>query len=129
MKKTFSRLLLILLVMVVLSQPTSAYDSLQRVKFAPGTSGTMIESTVSSSNRIVYLLGARAGQKMVIGLSSENRNHVLQVYDPRKKLMPGNYPNNGSTMWSGRLPVSGDYRITVGSSWGRANFDLMVMIK
>lgn len=93
----------------------------EKVTFASGTSGTTLVDTITGRDSVVYQLGAEAGQVMDITLSSTNSATYFNVYSP------GNGPGDEAlavseltgplvpemNRFSGPLPVSGEYTISV----------------
>lgn len=54
----------------------------EAVTFAAGTSGTTIGGTITGREFVVYKIGAEAGQRMEIRLSSDNGATYFNVYEP-----------------------------------------------
>ncbi|MEJ7576698.1 MAG: hypothetical protein WKF74_06815 [Pyrinomonadaceae bacterium] len=96
----------------------------QRLRFARGSSTAAVEDSVVRGTRNRYLLGARAGQTMIVRISSLEDNAVFDVYAARgrKRL------TTERTEWGGELPASGDYVISVGGTRGNASYRLEVEI-
>lgn len=96
----------------------------RRIRFARGTTGTVVEDAVVLGTRNIYLLRARRGQTMTLNLSSIEENGVFDIQAPN-----GQYLSQESTSWRGVLPQSGDYSVIVGSTRGNATYTLDVTIR
>lgn len=119
---------IILLFIVFLCLPAVAGVT-ERVRFAPGTSGATIKGAVIRGERDVYLLGAGAGQTMKVKIYSLEDNAVFQIKNPDGSFASGAEEGVDATIWSGRLPAYGDYKIVVGGTRGNATYTLMVEIR
>lgn len=96
----------------------------QRIRFARGASSAVVEDAVVRGTRDIYLLGARAGQKMTVSITSVEKNAVFDIIAPNQKII-----KQEATNWSAKLPTNGDYRIVVGGTRGNATYKLRVEIK
>ena len=109
---------------------TSAQGISKRVKFAKGKSSATFSGGIVRGDRDTYLVGAKAGQKMSVKISSLEKNAVFQIQGSRD----GKYLKNASetddqTNWSGTLPDDGDYKIIVGGTRGNASYKLSIAIR
>jgi hypothetical protein len=96
----------------------------RRIQFASGASSAVVEDAVVRGTRDTYLLGAKAGQKMTVSITSVENNAVFDIISPKQKLL-----KQEATSWSTKLPATGDYRIVVGGTRGNATYNLRVEIK
>lgn len=97
--------------------------SRERIRFATGrTQATLRGSTVNSDR---YVIGARAGQSLILHLSSERGNARIQVLDSNGQNLVGTATN---VSFNSRLPRNGDYEIVVETTSGIANYVLEVTI-
>jgi len=99
----------------------------QRVRFERGRTSAVIKGAVSHGREVVYVLGARAGQTLIVYVSTNSPNHdvVFSIKGPG-----GDLTDDIGTDFSGELPRSGDYRIAVGAIESEsANFTLEVTIR
>ncbi|NER07961.1 MAG: hypothetical protein F6K17_38130 [Okeania sp. SIO3C4] len=84
----------------------------ERVQFAPGTTGMVIEDSIQGYEAVDYLLNARAGQYMAVNLMSDNGANYFTILTP-----PGAEVDRlgsvSQSQYQGTLPASGDYRIRV----------------
>jgi hypothetical protein len=116
--------------LLTLSVYTGAEGVKKRVRFARGETSAAVEGSVVRGERDTYLLGARAGQRMTVRVTSLEDNAVFQIYEPGgKKALKGAGEMDDATNWSGELAVSGDYHIVVGPTRVNASYKLEVNIK
>jgi hypothetical protein len=102
----------------------------KQIRFARGRTSTVIQQSVLRGDRDEYTLRARAGQKLTLRLSATENNTVFQVRQPgRKGYLKGAGEIDDATRWSGTLPVSGNYTITVGPIRGNATYRLAVSVR
>jgi LysM repeat protein len=107
--------------------PVTAAQPL-RVRFAPGATSATLAGNAVRGERIQYTLGTRAGQTMVVNLSSAENNAVFTIIRPDGRVLSGTAEGEDARSWSGTLPISGDYIISVGSTRGNTTFNLVVTI-
>ncbi|WP_245723447.1 SH3 domain-containing protein [Lutimaribacter saemankumensis] len=88
----------------------------ERIQFPAGQSGTTINASLTGYESVEYLLGARAGQRMVVEMFPSNPSTYFNIF------APGNRPGQGAAMYvaatnglrfDGVLPSNGDYRVQV----------------
>lgn len=113
MKPLFYARCLVFVLCAVVTAPATAQDiHTERVSFAPGSSGTVIENRISGDQIVDYVLNAGAGQRMVIDMSTTNPSAYFN-------LMASGSPaaiHMGSTAglhYDGVLPSGGDWVIRV----------------
>ena len=104
----------------------------KRVQFAKGRTTEVLKGTIVALETNDYVLGARAGQQMILHLASPNSYANFIIYSVN------GHPFEGMTAedrdWSGELPETGDYVIRVfklrsGRKSGRAPYTLEVTIR
>ncbi|WP_168733056.1 SH3 domain-containing protein [Aliigemmobacter aestuarii] len=93
----------------------------QAVRFAAGTSGTTITDTIVGRESVAYMLGAEAGQRMVISLNASNLATYFTVFGPGQA--PGGEGLANSEMIGPMVPdlnrfdsvlsTSGEYTVLV----------------
>ncbi|WP_155897911.1 hypothetical protein [Allocoleopsis franciscana] len=114
------------------SEPTTFKSTLiiaqqsrtRRIRFARGASSALVEDAVVRGTRDIYRLGAKAGQKMTVSITSVENNAVFDIISPKQKLL-----KQEATSWTTQLPATGDYSIVVGGTRGNATYKLRVEIK
>ena len=86
----------------------------ERVQFEKGTSSAHLEGTVVGYESADYVLGAAAGQKMSVEISTDNRFLFFNVINTStdEHLFTGSMEAEPNT-WSGELPSDGDYIVQV----------------
>jgi hypothetical protein len=127
-KRTTLRALFLttLLLLTALAAPAQG-DRTRRVRFARGRTTTVIKDAVVRGTRDRYILGARAGQTLIVHITSLEDNAVFDIYAKGgKQVLDG---AQEATDWTGELPRSGDYVIEVGGTRGNASYTLEVTIR
>jgi len=99
----------------------------KRLRFPAGQSSTSIDSAVIRGEMDRYILGAKAGQSMKVTITSLEYNAAFQISKPDGGEVPG--ATSDASKWSGTLPVSGDYVITVHGTRGNATYKLAIAIQ
>ncbi len=96
----------------------------RRIQFARGASSAVVKDAVVRGTRDTYLVGAKAGQKMTVTITSVENNAVFDIISPKQKLIKPE-----AISWSSKLSATGDYRIVVGGTRGNATYKLRVEIR
>jgi hypothetical protein len=104
--------------------PEQSASTAKRVQFARGRTSTVLTSSTAGSEE--YILGARAGQTMLVHVTSKGRNAVMQVRAPDGTSLAGDTTLHD---WRGKLPQDGDYRIVVRATQGVATYTLEVQVR
>src|SRR3954462_14011759 len=102
-------------------------DRTRRIRFESGRTTKVIKDAVVRGDRDRYLLNARAGQTLIVHITSEENNAVFDIYRPGGRHALENAQE--STDWTGALPRSGDYIIEVGGTRGNASYTLEVTVR
>jgi len=102
-----------------------------RIEFKRGTTSTTINGTVRGDEQAEYAVGAKQGQKLVITLTSvPAKSSVFQLLGPDNDTLGLEYDANYN--YSGTLPKTGDYLITVArpsGSKGTSRYKLTVSVR
>jgi hypothetical protein len=102
----------------------------QRIKFPRGRTSTTISNAVLREEIDEYLLGAKAGQRMTVEISSVEGNAAFLIHTPgRNGMLAGAGEGDDATSWEGELPATGDYVIEVAPTRGNATYRLKVQIR
>lgn len=124
------RLLAALFICAFVCSSVLAEGVKKKVHFAPGTSSTTIKGTVIRGQNDRYYIGAKAGQKMTVKITSTEKNAVFQIYfHGEEESLPGAGDGDDATNWSGELPIDNEYVIVVGGTRGNASYTLTISIK
>jgi len=109
---TFLRTLLIGLAMTMAAPAFADTVRQQTVRFAPGTSGSTINSTVKGYDSVEYRIGVSAGQKMSVQLDSSNSSLYFNVVAPGASaaMYNSSIDGNGTSI---TIPSSGNYVVQV----------------
>lgn len=98
----------------------------QRLSFAPGATSATATGVLPANGQAGYLLRAVVGQTMFVNLSSPGNiaNFSVSGYNDNRVLKP---LSDSSRNWSGKLPSTQDYLVTVvNPSAGSVNYTLVV---
>ncbi|MEW6210587.1 MAG: hypothetical protein AB1631_19640 [Acidobacteriota bacterium] len=105
-------------------EPDAPAPEAKRIRFARGRTSAVLTGSTDSSDE--YLLGARAGQTMLVHVTSKGNNAAVEVLDWDGNAVEGAAKADD---WSGVLPKNGDYKIIVRSTKGAAVYTLEVTIR
>jgi hypothetical protein len=117
---------------LLLSAAGAAYAKgvTKTVRFPKGSKSTVVEGGVARADRDRYIVGARAGQRMTVSITSAEDNAVFQIYRPAsKRALSGAGEGDDAKDWSGALPSSGNYVIVVGGTRGNAEYRLSISVE
>lgn len=89
----------------------AAAQSKTRVKFARGTQGATVKGVVRGYAYKDYVVGASAGQDMVVSISGTNPATVFTIFRPDGTNLEDAAQTDA---YRGELPDSGDFVIRVG---------------
>ena len=115
------------LLLLLAGTAAARQDAPRRIRFARGATSAVVESSVLRGERDRYVVGARAGQRLQLTLTSLENNAVFQVDAPGGRPLPG--AAGELKRWSGVLPATGDYAVTVGGTRGNATYRLAVSVR
>jgi len=101
----------------------------QRVKFARGRTTAVLNGAVVRGTNDRYILGARAGQTMIVHITAREKNAVFTILGPEGTALEGTEEGVDAKDWTGELPFSGDYSIWVSPTRGNATYTLEVTIR
>jgi hypothetical protein len=105
----------------------AAAQTPQRVRFRRGSSSAVLKGAIVLGSADEYVIGARAGQRLTLRITSLEKNAVFDLYkthagEPSEIVME-------KKNWSGVLEEDGDYLIRVGSERGNTAYTLRVTIR
>jgi hypothetical protein len=102
--------LLVCATFAALAQNESGTVTERRIRFEKGRTTAVVKGAIAYAHSDVYTLGARKGQTMTLHVASRNPDVVFSVSAPSSSPVEGAFTVRD---WSGELPESGDYTITV----------------
>ena len=128
--KTGRRFTVAVLLLLGLAAPVTPQESTaKRVRFERGRSSAVLKGAVVRGTRDRYVVGAKAGQTLTVSIASVERNAVFEIKQPNGPYLKDAAEGNDAMKWSGKLPVSGDYIVSVGGTRGNATYSLRIAIK
>jgi hypothetical protein len=95
---------------LLLGSNSLAQKKPERVKFLKGTSSATVKGSILGYDYKDYLVKAGADQTLSLALKSNNTYNYFVVFSPEEGA--DNLVNE-STEWTGKLPMTGDYKIRV----------------
>ncbi|MBK6314195.1 MAG: hypothetical protein IPF53_07725 [Blastocatellia bacterium] len=108
---SFRTLALLLAFSLAAFVPVSSAGTTKRVKFARGRTSAVLKGSLGLEETITYVLGARAGQTLILHVSipdrQPNQHVVFSIVDPAGEDLLESY----DTDWSGELKRTGDYKV------------------
>jgi hypothetical protein len=129
LKLNWARNRLILGLVLLIAGSATAQSITQRVRFARGRTTAVLKGSVVRGTQNRYILGARAGQTMIVHISSREKNAVFTILGPDATALAGTEEGVDATDWTGELPLSGDYTVWVSPSRGNATYTLEITIR
>ena len=100
------------------------------IRFSAGKNSATVSGEIKDGNQVVYTIDAKAEQTIELKITSDSPNNdivfSLESPDGSEPMGEGEY----GTVWKGRLPKSGTYKILVGTiETTKAKFSLTVKIQ
>jgi hypothetical protein len=85
-----------------------------RVRFARGQNSAALKGKIKKNQEIIYTVRASKGQTLTARVTASTPNHdvVFTIEGPGNKALMEEGDLN--TEWTGQLPESGDYQISLG---------------
>jgi hypothetical protein len=124
------RLMAVVFICAFAFSSISAQGVKKKVRFAKGRSSITIREAVVRGDRDRYYVGAKAGQKMTVKITSVEKNAVFQIYFAgEQESLAGAGDGDDAMNWSGELPADNEYVIVVGGTRGNATYALTISIK
>ena len=85
----------------------------ERVRFKPGETSAVIESSITGYETVDYLLDARAGQYMNVSMATKNGANYFNILAPGENEVAFFNGSIAQNQYEGVLPKTGDYKIRV----------------
>lgn len=117
---------LLLILLFGSSTASSAQQVTKRVQFPRGRTTTVLKGRTNAGGGVVYVFGAKEGQRMFVHLTSPKRDVKCQIHPVNAELLPGALD---VTDWEGDLPKTGDYAIIVFTDRGADSYTLELTIR
>ncbi len=95
-----------------------------RLEFAPGANSTVVEQAVVRGARVIYLVKAKADQRLSLKITSVENNAVVDILAPGGQVL-----KQEVTQADLSLPAAGENQIIVGGTRGNASYRLEVKIE
>ncbi|NJD58966.1 MAG: hypothetical protein C3F13_19060 [Anaerolineales bacterium] len=106
--------------------PVATLPSASRIQFAAGGTGATVEGIVDTSQTLYYVLKANASQTMSVKLASPNGDVYLGVFGADGQVLLNSSAQQ--TTWSGTLPATQDYYLSMTAGNGKSSYTLTVDI-
>jgi hypothetical protein len=107
--------------------PTSAPPpTASRIQFAAGGTGAVVEGVLDSGQTLYYVLTANATQTMSVKIQAPNGDVYLGVFGADGSVLLNTSAHQ--TTWSGTLPTTQDYYLSVTAGDGTESYTLSVEI-
>lgn len=104
----------VLLVFAGLLLPAVAREMrTERVEFQPGANSAVVEGRIEGYETADYVLRAREGQRMNVGLATRHGATYFNIYEPGGDAEAVFIGSTRGNQFEGPLQASGDYRIRV----------------
>jgi hypothetical protein len=103
-------------------------DAIQssRVSMAAGRTAVSVDGHVAKKGRTTFLVGARAGQIMMVSIDTQNKPLYLEITAPDGTVLLS--ASDQENTWQGTLPEDGDNEITVVTTGSATDFSMTITI-
>jgi hypothetical protein len=85
----------------------------ERVRFERGATSAVIEDTITGYETVDYVLGAREGQYMNVGMATDNTANYFNILAPGETEVAFFNGSVSENQYEGILPKTGDYKVRV----------------
>lgn len=97
-----------------------------RIQFAIGGTSAAVSGEISQGQTVYYVLRASSNQTMNVKVSSPNADVFLGIFGSDGQVLLTN--TSEDTVWTGKLPSTQDYYISLTSTGGSTSYTLSVDI-
>ncbi len=114
LKQALASVLMVAATSSIAATATTAQDRTRRIRFVPGRTTAIIRGALLArgDESHIYLLRARAGQTITAHITASGRGDAaFSIRTPDGEIIDED--RSIEIDWSGELPQTGDYRITV----------------
>jgi hypothetical protein len=84
-----------------------------RVQFKPGATSATITGTIKGDETVDYVVGAKQGQSMNVGLATMHGATYFNILAPGETVVAIFIGSSSGNQYEGTLPASGDFKIRV----------------
>lgn len=100
--------------MLIAAAPASAAEAkrVEAVRFAPGTSTTVIKGSIKGYETAAYRIDLRAGQTLSVGIKTSNRSNYFNIQPPGDGAALFTGAMSGDR-FSGKIATGGPHTILV----------------
>lgn len=129
----------------ILAQPVNNLPATSTITFAPGSNTSAATGQIAPGGRVVHFVAAKAGQTLMVSVSSASAAVTFQVFKPAAALangadgvpvitgptLPDAGPRDNAKAWIGAIPQDGSYLVAVGMGSGPApvSYNLVVTLQ
>ena len=85
----------------------------ERVQFEKGANSAVVEGSITGYETVDYVLGAKKGQYMNVGMATNNRANYFNILAPGENQIAMFNGSIAGNQYEGSLPKSGDYKVRV----------------
>lgn len=98
----------------------------QQINFLPGGEEAIVKGRIIGGGTHSYIIRAAKGQTMTVS----NRKDVFpQIITPGGKLLAGDPYQGDETEWTGKVPVTGNYTLELGSNFRGYEYEFSVKLR
>ncbi len=97
-----------------------------RLSMITGRTAVSVDGHVGKKGRMTYLVGASAGQTMMVTIDTGNKPLYLEIQAPDGTILLS--ASDQSDTWQGSLPQDGDYLVSVVTTGDATDFTLNITI-
>ncbi|MDP8934018.1 MAG: SH3 domain-containing protein [Cyanobacteriota bacterium] len=98
----------------------------QQINFLPGGDEAIVKGRIIGGGTHSYIIRAAKGQTMTV----RNRKDVFpQIITPGGKLLGGDAYQGHETKWTGKVPVTGNYTLELGSNFRGYEYEFSVKLR
>ncbi len=102
--------------LVLCSAPSAVAEShtrTERICFENGANGAVVENSITGYETADYVVNARKGQYMNVGITTDNASNYFDILAPGEDEAALFKGSIGQNRYEGILPESGDYKVRV----------------
>ncbi len=122
--------MMLLALLLVGNMSAQAKDHIKKVNFSHKEPTARFQGAVVRADRDVYVFNAEKGQRLIVKLSSQERNGALTVTRMGVPEAIGGTVEESEKgfVWSGDIPQAGAYQVELSGTRGNLNYDVEFMV-